>query len=270
MPELPEMENYRKLLSELILDQEITGVTVEREKSINIDKGQFTEELIGRRIIFVERRAKFLVFHLDNGRRLLLHLMLGGMLYVGKPEDKPARHTQVEIHFSEQTLYFIGLRLGYLHLLTAKQIDETFADLGPELLDRRMNEEKFIKIFKSRKGALKSALVNQSVVAGIGNCYADEIAFAAGIRPDAKIQNLQEADLSALYQAIQEIVPDAAAHGGYMEMPLTQQDTLTGGYDDLCKVYDREGEPCVNCGQTIQKTEISSRKAFYCPNCQHE
>jgi formamidopyrimidine-DNA glycosylase len=270
MPEWPEMENYRRQLSGLLLDQEITGVTVNRDKSVNLEPGQFQQELEGRRIIFVERRAKFLVFHLDNGRRLLLHLMLGGLLFFGTEQDKPKRSTQVEIHFGQQTLYFIGLRLGYLHVLTAKQTEEALSDLGPELLDRRMNEERFVKLLTGRRGMLKTTLVNQSIVAGIGNCYADEIAFAAKLRPDVKLQDLGQEDLVTLYQAIGEVLKNAVEHGGYMELPLTADDHLTGGYNDLCKVYDREGEPCVRCGQPIIKTELASRKVFYCANCQCE
>ncbi|WP_223066256.1 Fpg/Nei family DNA glycosylase [Paenibacillus caui] len=269
MPELPEMENYKKLLSQLVLDRTISGVKVGREKSINMDPQDFKNELVGRKIIFIERRAKYLIFHLDNGGRLLLHLMLGGMLYFGTDEDKPNRTTQVEIEFEDKTLYFIGLRLGYLHLLSAKQTEEALAGIGPELLDRKMDETKFIKLFVSRRGTLKTALVNQNIASGIGNCYADEIAFAAGLRPDVKLQDLTEEDLAGLYQAVRQVLTDAAEHGGYMEQPLTADDSLTGGFGDLCKVYDREGKACVTCGQPILRTVISSRKVYYCPNCQH-
>ncbi|ANS74638.1 formamidopyrimidine-DNA glycosylase [Paenibacillus yonginensis] len=269
MPEWPEMENYRSLLSGLLLDKEISGVKVSREKSVNPEPEAFKQGLIGRKVIFVERRAKYLIFHLDNGRRLLLHLMLGGMLYLGSEEDKPKRNTQVEIEFGDKTLYFIGLRLGYLHLLTAKQTEEALSVLGPELLDRRMNEQRFIQLLSGRRGMLKTTLVNQNVMAGIGNCYADEIAFAAELRPDVKIQDLEEQDLAKLYRAIREVLTEAAERGGYMEMPLTADDKLTGGSNDWCRVYDREGEPCVRCGQPIIKTELASRKVFYCGNCQH-
>ncbi|MCZ1268722.1 DNA-formamidopyrimidine glycosylase family protein, partial [Paenibacillus tundrae] len=106
MPELPEMENYRTLLSEKILDLPITGVVVNREKSINTDPDVFTRELTGNRIIFVERRAKHLIFHLANGKRLVLHLMLGGMIFWGTEAERPDRSTQVEIQFGEYTLFF--------------------------------------------------------------------------------------------------------------------------------------------------------------------
>ena len=269
MPELPEMENYRRLLSQLILDKEITDVGVNRVKLINEEPATFTEQLIGRRVVFVERRAKYLIFHLDNGWRLLLHLTLGGSLYFGSEEDRPEQNTEIQIHFEDQILYFTGLRLGYMHVLTAKQTEEALDGIGPEVLDRRMNEQTFLKIFKKRKGALRTALINQNIVAGIGNFYSDEIAYVAALRPDVKLQDLEEEDLKKLYQAARTVLTEAIEHGGYMEMPLTAEDTLTGGFNDLRKVYDREGEPCVTCGQPIVRAEISSRKVFYCSHCQH-
>lgn len=230
MPELPEMENYRIQLSQHILDLPITGVNVGREKSVNLPAADFARELMGRQVIFIERRGKNLLFHLDNGRRLLLHLMLGGLLYLGSKEDRPERSTQVEITFGEKlVLYFIGLRLGHLHLHSAKEAEELLSHLGPELLDRRMNEERFTALLRKRRGSLKTTLVNQDVIPGIGNCYADEIAFAAELLPMAKLQNFSDEDFSRLYQAVRDVLIEATEAGGYMEMPLTRDDQLTGG-----------------------------------------
>lgn len=271
MPELPEMDNYRIQLSNHILDLPISNIVINREKSINLEPADFTDALLGRQVIFIERRGKHLLFHLDNGRRLLLHLMLGGLLYLGSSEDRPNRSTQIEMIFNNgMVLYFIGLRLGYLHLHTAKEAEELLSGLGPELFDRKMNEERFKAIFSKRRGSLKTALVNQEIIAGIGNCYADEIAFAAGLRPSAKLQNLTGEDLSRLYQAARDVLIHATEAGGYMELPLTKDDKLTGGFNELCQVYDREGEKCYRCGDEIVKTEISGKKVFYSPGCQHE
>jgi deoxyribonuclease-4 len=194
------------------------------------------------------------LFHLDNGRRLLLHLMLGGLLYLGSSEDRPERTTQIEITFGpDLVLYFMGLRLGYLHILSAKEAEEVLAHLGPEPLGRRMNEERFISLLQNRRSSLKTALVNQDIIAGIGNCYADEIAFAAGLRPSAKLQNFDAADFSRLYHAMCEVLVKATEAGGYMEMPVIKGDTLTGGSNDICEVYDRGGETCSRCGDQIVK-----------------
>lgn len=271
MPELPEMENYRIQLSQYILDQPITEVKVQRDKSINLEPDDFIAQLTGRQVIFIERRAKYLLFHLDNGRRLVLHLMLGGLLYLGSKGDRPSRTTQVEITFSEDlVLYFIGLRLGYLHLLTAKDADEKLSHLGIEPFGRKMSETVFASLLRGRRGSLKTTLVNQDVIAGIGNCYADEIAFAAKLRPTVKLQDLKEDELLSIYVAMRDVLSEATEAGGYMEMPLTKDDALTGGANDLCRVYDREGETCPRCGDIIVKAEMNGRKVFYSPGCQHE
>ncbi|MBB3110353.1 formamidopyrimidine-DNA glycosylase [Paenibacillus phyllosphaerae] len=270
MPEWPEMEHYRKQLSGLIVGNTIQGTEVTRAKSINVDPAQFEAELVGRAVWFIERRGKMLIFHLDNGKRLLLHLMLGGLIHFG-PEDEPVeRSVQVSIRFQKGTLRFIGLRLGYLHLLSQKETENQLRDLGPDPLDKRLTLERFKERFKGKRGAIKTALVDQHVLAGIGNCYADEIAFAAEVRPDVKIPELEPNTWERLYASMHEMLQDALAHGGYMEMPITAEDTVTGGYNHHCRVYDRGGEPCVRCGGTIVQAEISSRKMFFCPSCQKD
>ncbi|XEC92580.1 Fpg/Nei family DNA glycosylase [Paenibacillus tarimensis] len=270
MPEWPEMERYRTLLTERIVGETVLGTEITRDKSINVPADVFEDELKGRTIWFVERRGKHILFHLDNGKRLLLHLMLGGLMTFGTDEEKPSRTVQVTIKFSKGNLYFIGLRLGYLHLLTVKEVDAKLSGLGPDPLDKRLNYERFRSRFRGKRGALKSALVDQSVIAGIGNCYADEIAFTAGIRPQTKIPELPEHAWERLYAATVQVLSDALAIGGYMEIPFTPVDDLTGGYNERCLVYDRRGEPCRTCGNPIEQIEIASRKAFYCPHCQKE
>ncbi|MFD0711666.1 Fpg/Nei family DNA glycosylase [Paenibacillus sp. GCM10027626] len=270
MPEWPEMENYRIQLAARIAGQPVTGVQVTREKSINVMPEQFAAELVGRTVWYVERRGKFLLFHLDNGKRLLLHLMLDGLIQFKPAAEKPERSVQVTIGFPKGELRFIGLRLGYIHILTAKEVDAQLQALGPDPFDRRLTLERFKQLFAGKRAALKSALVDQHVIAGIGNCYADEIAFAAGVRPDIRIPSLEAADWERLYKAMREVLHDALSAGGYMELPLDSDDTLTGGYNERCLVYDRGGEPCLRCNGTIVQSEASSRKIFFCPACQKE
>ncbi|GGD63860.1 Fpg/Nei family DNA glycosylase [Paenibacillus nasutitermitis] len=270
MPEWPEMETYRKMLAERISGQPITKVEVNREKSINVSPEAFHESLIGKTVLFVERRGKMLLFHLDDGKRLLLHLMLGGLIHFGPPGERPDRSVQVALEFPSGELSFIGLRLGYLHLYKVKEVEAHLEKLGPDPLDKRLTLEQFRKRFAGKRGSLKTALVNQQVVSGIGNCYADEIVFDAGVRPDARISDLEPETWEKLYHSMHKVLLNAASLGGYMEMPMTADDTLTGGYNDHCLVYDRGGEPCIRCGGTVEQGEINSRKMFYCPSCQKD
>ncbi|MGG1619252.1 Fpg/Nei family DNA glycosylase [Paenibacillus sp. NRS-1782] len=271
MPELPEMENYRTLLSKQILDIPITGVTVNRVKSINTEVETFEKQLLGTTVVYMERRGKHLIFHLNTGGRLVLHLMLGGLLYLGTEEQRPDRTVQIELDFSGVKLYFIGLRLGYLHLLTAKETEEAMSELGPDPLDRRMTLEKFTACLKGRRGILKTTLVNQHVFSGIGNCYSDEIAYIAGFTPGSKVQSIVQSPekVEKLYHATQSVLREATAEGGYMDMPLMEGDTLTGGFDHQCRVYDREGEESPSGGKIV-RVELAGKKAFYCPVQQHD
>lgn len=268
MPELPEMETYRTLLSERLNGKQITDVEIKREKSINVPPAQFANELIGNKIEKIDRRGKHLVFRVSTGKNLLLHLMLGGWMYIGTDDDSPDRTKQVIISFGEMKLFFIGLRLGYLHLLTDDEVTKDFSDLGPEPLSEAFNEQAFLDLFKKKKGMLKTTLVDQKFIAGIGNCYSDEICYASGIRPMQRADQLQPHDLNNLYKSMHLVLRNATDHGGYMDDPLFKGDEKTGGYNKVAYVYDREGEPCRRCKTPIVKETISSRKAFYCPVCQ--
>ncbi|GIP32653.1 Fpg/Nei family DNA glycosylase [Paenibacillus sp. J2TS4] len=268
MPELPEMETYRMLLTKLVVGKPITDVRVGRPKSINVLPDRFHGELVGRTIMEIQRRAKYLIFRLDSGSSLLLHLMLGGWMHFGTEADKPDRNTQVEIDFGAGTLYFIGLRLGFLHLLTEPQLSERLGELGPEPLALDFSEATFRERLQSKKGALKPLLTNQQWIAGIGNCYSDEICFEAGLLPTHNSGEIGPDVASALFRSMRTVLQRAIHKGGYMENPLYCGDGLTGGYNDAYLVYDRGGEACYRCGHSIVSDHLSSRKVFYCSNCQ--
>ncbi|MBP1933632.1 Fpg/Nei family DNA glycosylase [Ammoniphilus resinae] len=269
MPELPEMENYRRLLSDKLLGRRIVGITIHREKSINMPVESFTGLTKGQTIQRIGRRGKQIIFYLGNERVLLLHLMLGGWMYLGTEEDQPERTFQVILDFGDVSLYFIGLRLGYLHLLSQEQLEEVLSNLGPEPDSPLFTSGMFSDRLRKKRGMLKPVLVDQKVMAGIGNCYSDEICFEAHLLPMRKCQDLTDAELLELYRATRLVLGQATEMGGYMENPLFQGDRRTGSYDEQCKVYDRGGEPCLRCGTPITKDEITSRKTFYCQVCQH-
>ncbi|RKP56922.1 bifunctional DNA-formamidopyrimidine glycosylase/DNA-(apurinic or apyrimidinic site) lyase [Cohnella endophytica] len=269
MPELPEMEHYRSRLSHLLCGQQVTGVVVNREGTINEPAEVFKASLLGRVILFVERRGKHLLFHLDDGYRLHLHLMLGGWMSYGEQAPKKLSQYQVILSFGNGvSLYFGGLRLGYLHRITAKAAIEELKELGPDALDPRLTLEAFRKRLAGKKGKLKTTLTDQRFVSGIGNCYSDEIAFDANVFPAAAVSGLKDEEIERIYHSIRNVLTAAIEAGGYMEQPFTSDDTVTGGFNDLCQVYDRGDEPCRVCGTTIQHETITGRKMFYCPTCQ--
>ncbi|OAS16229.1 Fpg/Nei family DNA glycosylase [Paenibacillus oryzisoli] len=266
MPELPEMETYRQQLTRLIIGVPITGIVVTRPKSLNVDPEVFAKKLIGNRVVRMERRAKHLLFHLATGEILLLHLMLGGWMFFGTQEEQPDRTFQVDIQFGVNRLCFIGLRLGYLHVHTPEAAYTLLQKLGPEPLE--LSFIQFQNVLRPKRGILKVTLVDQTFLSGIGNCYSDEICFEAGLLPLRKISTLTGNEQLQLYQAMQALLREAIAVGGYMEEPLFVGDRLTGQYNPKCRVYDRKDEPCLRCGRSIIQIEVSSRKCFYCTYCQ--
>lgn len=269
MPEWPEMEHYRRQLSDLVCGPYIADAAVHRPRSVNKPPEAFADALRGRRILFVERRGKYLLFHLDDGFRLILHLMLDGHLYHGTEGLKPDDRYPVVIRFADgNRLFFGGLRLGHLHHVPAKMAMDTLRELGPEPFDPRLDEEAFARLFGKRRGALKPALVDQRVIAGIGNCYADEICHEAQVSPLAKVPDLKEDDWRRLFHAMRRVLTEAMQSGGYMDKPLFAGDTRTGGYIERLRVYGREGEPCPRCGGTIRRETVSSRMTYFCPVCQ--
>ncbi|WML40040.1 bifunctional DNA-formamidopyrimidine glycosylase/DNA-(apurinic or apyrimidinic site) lyase [Neobacillus sp. OS1-2] len=268
MPELPEMETYRNLLNQKVAGQVITDVQINREKSINLKPELFRKTILHQKVITVNRRGKHLLFQLQNSHVLLLHLMLGGWMFYGTEAEKPKRTIQVRLSFGQQHLYFIGLRLGYLHLNSQNETEKKLSDLGPEPLEMTFTLSEFLKRMSAKHGKLKTTMLNQEFIAGIGNCYSAEICYHAGILPTNDIDDISESERSQLFHSIRVVLHDAIKNGGYMDQPLYKEDTLTGGYNNLCKVYDREGENCYRCGTIIVMKMISSRKTFYCPNCQ--
>ncbi|MBS4219913.1 bifunctional DNA-formamidopyrimidine glycosylase/DNA-(apurinic or apyrimidinic site) lyase [Bacillus sp. FJAT-49711] len=269
MPELPEMETYKLLLQQKISGETITDVIINREKSINKEIADFSQQVLNQKIESVERRAKHLIFQLQNGSCLLLHLMLGGWMFYGKEEEKPDRTVQVQLSFGNQNLYFIGLRLGYLHLLSSEMLEKELQNIGPEPLDPNFSLDAFLDALKGRRSNIKTSLINQECIAGIGNRYSDEILWHAQLLPERKMHELDRDHFYRLYDSIKFILKQGIQNGGYMSEPLFFGDHRTGGYSRMMKVHGREGTPCERCASAIIKTEISSRKTYFCKNCQH-
>ncbi|GGE49651.1 DNA-formamidopyrimidine glycosylase [Pullulanibacillus camelliae] len=268
MPELPEMENYKQQLSSRLIGQTITAVQIERSKSINTPSADFCQQVERQTIINIERRAKYLLFNLASEKVLLLHLMLGGKLFFGSEADSPKRTKQVVLSFGEEQLYFIGLRLGFLHILSPTEVEGKLAGIGPEPLSPQFTYEALQKQLEQKQGAIKNALIDQAFIAGIGNRYSDEICFTAEIHPMKKIKTLGDADIVKLFQAIRQVLTEATHYGGYMDMPLYKGDTKTGSYLPYFKVHGKADHPCPRCGAKIIMEKIASKKVYYCPNCQ--
>lgn len=270
MLELPELDIYRALLAEQFAGAQITSIEITNIKAFPVDEEQVQRDVAGTVIWFVERRGLHLLLHLDNGKRLLLYLGHGAYLYKGSEADKPARTAQVRLYFGDVILYCVGLRADGMQLLTVKGVEEKLGRLGPDVLDKRLTLDRFIARFSKKRGTIKTALMDQNVISGIGAVYSDEICYAAAVRPDAKIPVIERGTWERLYEAMHSVLKEAISNGGAGEQPFAEEDKITGGHIEHFQVYDRDGQICQRCGSIIEKIDISGRKAFVCSGCQKD
>src|SRR5437879_480775 len=260
MPELPEVETVARDLRPQLSGRRIESVQLTREPAIRgrlvryPNPTRFLRGLRGRTIRSVDRRGKYLVLPLDkDGERLVVHLGMTGHLRVWEPEEAPVKHT----HF--RALLDSGLELRYDdprqfgRLLLGTQ-DELIAGrafparLGPEPIHGDLTEAEFDKIVRSRRRPIKSALLDQTFLAGVGNIYADEACFRAGIRPSRWTHRLTARERRALYSAIQEVLENSIAARGSSIINYVDGFGLRGGTQEKLLVYGRSGERCVRCG----------------------
>lgn len=289
MPELPEVETTvgdLKKAQPPILGAGFVDVWTDWPKMIkrpkNIDL--FKKEIKGKKIKKIWRRGKNIIFDLSQGLSLLIHQKLTGHLLLGKWEKKekgwqPLIAGPLEdpmnrfLHLifwldNGKQLALSDLRkFAKVELLHQEELKKELSSLGPEPLEKDFTFEKF-KEFLPKKGKIKQVLMDQTVIAGIGNIYSDEILWTAKIHPFKDVSKLSETDLKGIYQAIKKILPKAIEVGGESISDFRRISGEKGGFDPLRKVYRREGEPCFRCQAKIKRVKIGGRSAHYCPKCQ--
>jgi formamidopyrimidine-DNA glycosylase len=289
MPELPEVETIVRDLRPQLAGRRIESVQLTRDKPgrdrvIRYPTAlKFARRLRGRTITSVERRGKYIVMPLDVvpngsdskmlGERLIVHLGMTGHLRVWEPEEAPVKHT----HF--RALLDSGLELRYddprqFGRLVVGRLDELIearafpGRLGPEPIHGDLTEAEFEKLIRARRRPVKSALLDQSFLAGVGNIYADEACFRAGIRPSRWTHRLTVRERRALYAAIAEVLEKSIAARGSSVINYVDGFGLRGANQEQLLVYGRRGEPCLRCGTPLQGTRLAGRGTVYCRKCQ--
>lgn len=268
MPELPEVETVARDLRGLLRGQSIGNVEVYWERSIATPSpGEFCAGLRGRQILAVGRRGKFIILHLDQGD-LLVHLGMTGQLLVeqiGETSDR--RHIRVALHLEGKCLLFNDTRkFGRMYLVP--EADVVVGGLGPEPLESGFTSERLAACVRGRRGAIKSLLLNQGVIAGIGNIYADEALHAAQIAPHRRACTLSQAEIAALHAAIRSELQRGIRNRGTTFSSYRDAKGHEGGNREHLRVYGRAGEACLRCGAEIIRSRIGGRSSFHCPCCQ--
>ena len=277
MPELPEVETIRRGLKNFIQQKKITKIKVLCEKS-------FVGKPITGKVINLRRFGKALIIDLDNDHSLLIHLRMTGQLIfdgeerfaAGHPSESfvdklPNKQTRVILEFENGTLYFNDQRkFGFIKVLKTKEveIDPFIKKLAPE--PWQLEKEELYKKFQSHKNAIiKATLLDQTIICGLGNIYADESLFKAKVHPERRTGSLTESETENLLKAARMVMEKSINSGGSTMATYVKADGTRGDYlDKFAEVFRREGKPCRICGTKIIKIKVAGRGTHLCPNCQ--
>lgn len=275
MPELPEVETIARFLAAEVSGRIILRSEVRWPRAIACPSAQeFAQQICGREIRSVTRRGKFLVLALDEGF-LLVHLRMTGRLLVCDAARKDAcatpfndAHTHVYLYLDgDKILRFRDVRkFGRLYLV--QDPAQVLGELGPEPLGPDFTAAALGDLLRGSRRLLKPFLLDQRRIAGLGNIYADEALWRAGLHPLRRSDSLSAAETERLHGAIQDVLREATAHGGTTMRDYRSADDAPGQHQWSLAVYGREGQPCPRCGETIVRMVVQQRSSYYCPHCQ--
>jgi len=282
MPELPEVETVRSGLAPVMEGQVIARAEVNRPDLRWPFPARMAERLTGQRVERLRRRSKYILVDMGGGETLLIHLGMSGRMTVsGDPLGKFVRnhppalkhdHVVLNMQNGARIIFNDPRRFGMMDLIATKTADQhkLLADLGPEPLGNDFHEDHLINAFKGRKTAVKTALLDQRIVAGLGNIYVCEVLFRTKISPMLKAGEIAPKRVAALVPAIRQVLKEAIAAGGSSLRDFRQADGELGYFQHSFDVYGREGAPCngPGCDGEVQRIIQRGRSTFYCLQCQ--
>jgi len=276
MPELPEVETIRRDLEKEFQGKRIKTVDVTGLRSIrrHTNKKQFTARLEGKKLESVSRRGKNLLLDLGDDL-LVVHLGMSGQLLKAAPKDAAIKHTHVVFHFSPggQLRYVDARTFGELYVVSKERMAEECPELGElgfDPIEDVQSWQDFGTKLVRRQAQLKSVLMDQKFVAGIGNIYSDEILWEAGLRYDRPSHTLSIQEVRRLYRAMSEVLQEAIKQRGSSLADETYRDLygVIGNFQSHHNVHARDGQPCKRCRHAIGKAKYQGRSTYYCPSCQ--
>lgn len=274
MPELPEVETVVRGLRLRVLGRRILRLTIRQPLVVRGSLRGFRRALVGARVTGVGRRGKYILLALGTSRNgapstsWIVHLGMTGQFYVCRPAAPQLKHTHVIAWLSsgEQLRYRDPRRFGKMLVLREPDLASYFRPLGPEPL--QISLACFRALLAGRRAPVKNLLLNQNRLRGLGNIYANEALFLAGIHPAAPAGGLALKQVKALHRAMRQVLREAIAGQGTTVADYRTADGTPGGYQNSLRVYDREGEPCPRCGAAIERLVLTGRSAHFCPQCQ--
>lgn len=269
MPELPEVETIRRSLLARVVGARITGVLVRERRLRKPIAADFESRLARRRIEGIDRRGKYLLLALDDGHTLLVHLGMSGSLTIAPADAALEPHDHVRLHLdSGSALTFNDpRRFGLMQLGRLEALGE-LDNVGVDPLAVEWSAAEWRAAVRGRRLPIKNLLMDQRLLAGIGNIYANEMLYRAGIRPRRRADRLRRQEIERLARAVREILERAVRLGGSSISDFRDGEGRPGYFQMHHAVYDRAGSPCRRCGATIRRIVLSGRSSFYCPDCQ--
>ncbi|MQW23535.1 MULTISPECIES: DNA-formamidopyrimidine glycosylase [unclassified Lactococcus] len=271
MPELPEVETVRRGLSEQIIGQKILAIDSTYQRMILTGYDDLREKLVNHVITGVSRRGKYLIFEFDTAYRLISHLRMEGKYRLEELGTEPLKHDHIFVRFDKQQLVYADVRkFGTWELIPADKLHSYFLakKIGPEPTEEAFDEQLFAEKLKKSSKKIKPYLLEQSLVAGLGNIYVDEVLFQAKIHPESIASALTKPQVHLLHDAIIEILQKAIKLGGSSIRTYTNSFGKAGQMQAELKVYGKQNTPCPNCATMLEKIKVAGRGTHFCPNCQ--
>ncbi len=267
MPEIAEVETVRRALKKDVLNKKITDIKIIYSKIIENNPDEFVENLINKEFVNLERKGKYLIFETKDNF-LISHLRMEGKYFIKKKEDNPEKHEHIIFVFEDnKTLVYHDTRkFGRMKLINKDELDSYFNKLGKEPHEVTFPYLKE-KLSKSNK-TIKTLLLDQSIIAGLGNIYANEVLFKAKVNPYKKGKELKDKEIENIIVSSDNIIKKAIEEGGSTIKSYTSSLGVIGNYQNYLRVHGKENEPCFNCNNKITKEKLDGRSSYYCKNCQ--
>ncbi|MGC9456886.1 MAG: bifunctional DNA-formamidopyrimidine glycosylase/DNA-(apurinic or apyrimidinic site) lyase [Halothiobacillaceae bacterium] len=270
MPELPEVETTRRGIAPQLTGHRITATVVRDGRLRWPVRADLPSWLKGRRIEEVDRRAKYLLLRLGGDASLIIHLGMSGSLRLVQPGTPQRKHDHIDLALDHGLIlrYHDPRRFGSFLDHEGPGEHPRLAGLGPEPLESGFNAEHLARAARNRRLAIKKLIMSHAVVVGVGNIYANEALFLAGIHPARPAGECTPVQLARLAETIRAVLGEAITQGGTTLRDFVREDGQPGYFAQTLRVYDRTGEPCRHCATPIQRLVLDQRASFYCPHCQ--
>ena len=274
MPELPEVETIVQGLKAPLCNRKIKNVFVRDGRIVGYPDNPkiFKDNLEGENIVSLGRRGKYIIIEISNGKWLIIHLRMTGQLLIKERTEEMAKHTHIILQLDNETdLRFNNVRkFGRMYLIDSEKPEQAggFANLGPEPLTEEFTPTLLKKIIEGRTTSIKNILLNQQLIAGIGNIYCDEALFRSGIKPDRPANKLTDKEIEKLHHEINNVIAAGIKYNGTTFSDYVNALGEEGSFQKELMVYNRLGENCHHCDCQIEKNKVAGRSSHFCPNCQ--